>query len=275
MSIINGYVDDNSEVVEIVDLNSTTSSCSNLQNYPAVVRGSVGGILDGSTPLICGGTGSSSCNQYKSGQWQSTFSTNTGYFHFAGMPSSPFQNASHKFYVVGGKTSEVLTDSGWKVVGPPLPKTIYVPCLVKVDATTILVVAGTTDTFTPTEVTYSRETFIFSGQSNDWKSGPKLNVGRRGMGCGILPDNAGSSKMNFIVAGGQNADGTVELLDNIQNNWRLGTTKIRKSPRTISIHYDKKGLDTITKRYGVTPQMVNDENPLQQKFNLWWAFKLT
>ena len=36
-------------------------------------------------------------------------------------------------------TSEVLTDNGWELIGPTLPKLFYVFCLLVVNETTILV----------------------------------------------------------------------------------------------------------------------------------------
>ena len=37
-------------------------------------------------------------------------------------------------------TAEVLTNGGWKIIGPALPKRFYVSCLVKINETTIMVI---------------------------------------------------------------------------------------------------------------------------------------
>ena len=63
--------------------------------------------------------------------------------NFVGMPSSPYQNSSHKFFVLGpSATAEVLTDSGWEIIGPPLPKAISFSCLIVIDETTIFVIGS-------------------------------------------------------------------------------------------------------------------------------------
>jgi hypothetical protein len=65
---------------------------------------------------------------------------NENRIHFMGMPSSPYRNSSHKFFVLGPDlTAEVLTDAGWEVFGPAVPKPFYVSCMVIINETTIFV----------------------------------------------------------------------------------------------------------------------------------------
>ncbi len=40
---------------EIIDLNSYESKCNNLPDFPLSLRGSTGGYVSDSSPLICGG----------------------------------------------------------------------------------------------------------------------------------------------------------------------------------------------------------------------------
>ena len=74
-------------------------------DFPFVTRGTFGGLIDGGTPLVCGGQHSSDCYIFNGGQWAETFSMNEERFHFAGMPGSPFKDPSHKFYVLAPNKS--------------------------------------------------------------------------------------------------------------------------------------------------------------------------
>jgi len=103
--VLNGYLADESEIVEVVDLKSPDSVCLNLPKFPLVARGTFGGTIDGGTPLVCGGRDSNDCYVYKGGQWSETFSMNENRFHFTGMVGSPFQDPSHKFFVLAPSTS--------------------------------------------------------------------------------------------------------------------------------------------------------------------------
>ena len=70
--------------------------------HSSTVRGTVGGLIDNEIPIICGGCGGpckTACYNYVNQQWIQTFSMNKERIHFSGMPSSPYQYPSHKFYV--------------------------------------------------------------------------------------------------------------------------------------------------------------------------------
>ena len=71
----------------------------------SVVRGSVGSLIDDQVPMICGGCQEpitiNACYLYINKIWTPTFPMNTAKVHFFGMPSSPYQYPSHKFYAAG------------------------------------------------------------------------------------------------------------------------------------------------------------------------------
>ena len=139
----------------------------------------------------------------------------------AGMPSSPFRNASHVFFIIGPFGMEVLTAAGWETLEIYLPKSTYVPCLMVVNETSFILAVGT-DLFNE----YTNDTYIFNGINNSWKRGPSFITGRRAMGCGTIKASSASDSRIFIVLGGQNADYSVELLDSIQGQWRQGMLSI-------------------------------------------------
>jgi hypothetical protein len=95
---MNGYLDMTSQIVEVVNLAASMEVCNNLANFPFITRGTHGGLLPDSTPLVCGGEKSNNCYKYHLGNWMSTFSMNIARMHFTGMTGSPYQNSSHLYY---------------------------------------------------------------------------------------------------------------------------------------------------------------------------------
>ena len=72
----------------------------------------------------------------------------------------------------GGSISipEVLTDSGWYPIGPPIPTMFYVSCMVALDDASILVSGGETS-----QGRYSAKTYIFTPGNGSWTDGITLN----------------------------------------------------------------------------------------------------
>ena len=63
-------------------------------------------LLDDEIPLICGGADDvvglrNTCYTYVNQAWKANFSMNEYRMHYFGMPSSPYQYPSHKFFVAG------------------------------------------------------------------------------------------------------------------------------------------------------------------------------
>ena len=99
-----------SREVEVVDLGSTTTWCDELMPYPFVTRGTHGGLMPNSTPIVCGGQNSNRCFAYDMSEWNpnpgwvETFPMSTPRMHFVGMSGSPYKNSSHKYFVIGNST---------------------------------------------------------------------------------------------------------------------------------------------------------------------------
>lgn len=126
---------------------------------------------------------------------------------------------------------EVLTNSGWKRIGPPLPKSLYLPCLMVINVTSILIMAGSING----EETYSKKTFIFNSETNLWTSGPELIQPTRSVGCGTIPNKLNGTEKVFIVAGGENVGRLVQLLDSADDGeWYQGDLKWFPSQATSS-----------------------------------------
>jgi hypothetical protein len=218
VAVMNGYFEGNSKIVEVVDLAKSTTNCKKLTNFAVITRGTHGGLLPDFTPIVCGGANSNNCYKYYINNWVQTYSMHVPRMHFTGMTGSPYQNSSHLYYVIGNGSAEVLTDSGWEVIGPPTPTQFYHSCLMVINETSILVfegqVSGVRD--------YSPLTYIYNSVTNAWTSGPSLKRSRRAVGCGLIRKTEDSDEKIFIIAGGEGGGVSVELLDEIDGQWYRG-----------------------------------------------------
>jgi hypothetical protein len=76
--------------VEVVDLESSKSVCSNMMNLPQSKFAPFGGITGNLKPFVCGGRlGSNDCFTYDRGEWQPTFQLNEPRYNSA-ITESPF-----------------------------------------------------------------------------------------------------------------------------------------------------------------------------------------
>ncbi len=59
---------------------------------------------------------------------------------------SPFSTKHQDFLVIGGggalSATEVLTESGWQVISPSFPVTVYFHCMVLLNLTAAMVIGG-------------------------------------------------------------------------------------------------------------------------------------
>jgi hypothetical protein len=92
--------------VEIIDLESSLSYCSNLDNFPEPTIWGIGGLEFNDNPIICGGRRSydnytRECYSWRESAWEKSFSFSlrTGQAAFC---QSPFPKESHKLIVAGG-----------------------------------------------------------------------------------------------------------------------------------------------------------------------------
>jgi len=225
--VANGYgignppVDTNT--VEIIDF-ETKMSCAAFPSVPLGIRGGAGGLFDQRVPWVCSGSPiGGQCYLYKNGAWNQTGSFKTARAHFTVVPNSPFGNPGHKFYIVAGDailTGEVFDGQAFSEMGPPVPFQFYVSCMVYLNPTTVMLIAGT-----QASATYSTATYVMNSKIWTWQAGPSINVARLAHGCGRIVQGVGSNKYSTIIAGGGNSVGylnQVELLDDGAPSWRNG-----------------------------------------------------
>jgi len=90
--------------VEIIDLESSSSNCSNLKDFPKATHGAISGLDFNDNPVICGGYGNrykQECFSWSDSSWQVS-SPLTQKRRYASSCPSPFPEESYKLMVVGG-----------------------------------------------------------------------------------------------------------------------------------------------------------------------------
>ena len=213
--------------VEVIDLESSSTSCKDLPNFPFNIWNAIGGLGLEDRPLICGGFNGRFSNKCftldaNGDEWISSTDLSSER-NSAAVSLSPFQPSSQKLLVTGGfnkvsgslDTSEVLTENGWKTVHLSLPVSTEEHCVVLVNSTTIIVIGGGNN---------EKNSHFFNSETGMWTEGPQLKEGRRLHSCGIV--RKGKEEFGVIVAGGEDVSynklSTVEMLDEGANEWRQG-----------------------------------------------------
>ncbi len=213
--------------ITIIDLESASTTCKNLPNFPVSIRSSIGGLGFQDKPMICGGTDyeqkyiSNNCYYLEGNKWTSLPSINTPRTYAA---VSPYPSKFQKCFVSGGyngnsslNTAEVLTEQGWETFPQSLPVSIYAHCSVVVNSTIIMVIGG----FQNGYLSPSSATYFFNTEHKIWAKGPRMKKMRRSHSCGRIRKNSQSQELSIIVAGGF-YDASVEILDLGSNEWRNG-----------------------------------------------------
>jgi hypothetical protein len=226
-----GRIKERTDTFEIVDLDSASTTCSNLPNFPQELQGSFGGIGFHDQPIICGGTDSNwtfsnKCFSLEGNKWTPSPSLNIARVWAAASPS-PYPSKSQKLFVTGGtdetrdglNTTEVLTEQGWKTLEQKLPALIEDHCSVLVNATTVLIIGGMQNDSVPTN------TYYFNTENEIWTEGPSFKNRRFSHSCGKIRTNNQSQEFSIIIAGGYDGApylSSVEILDSGSKEWRKG-----------------------------------------------------
>ncbi len=209
------------DTCEVISLESSRSTCKNPSNFPAKVRGAIGGLVFEENPIICGGVQngllSNKCYSLENNEWVSSVSMNSE----RGFAASA-QVQDGKLLVTGGvsenylNSTEMLTVEGWESNIPFLPVTIGSHCMVNVNSTTVMFIGGFQNGI---------KTFYFTFGEESWTEGPELIKNRFGHSCGKIRRYTESQEMSIIVAGGNDGSSrlsSVEILDEGSNEWQTG-----------------------------------------------------
>ncbi len=190
------------DTCEVINLESSATTCKNLPNFPATFYGAIGGLGFNENPIICGGnqnnTFSNRCYSLENNEWVSSGSMNSV---SAYVGAAQLQDGT--LLVTGGwngqeslNVTEMLTEGGWESNIPSLPVTIYAHCIVSVNSTTVMVIGGNQNDKT------EGKTFYFTFGELRWTEGPALKYKRSYHSCGKIRRDEESQEMSIIVAGG-------------------------------------------------------------------------
>ena len=231
--IATGYPSDDGINSEIVDVEDSNFSCTNIEQFPAKLAGASGGLMYGQTPFICGGYGfikddwtfSNDCYQLtEAGSWakdqRATLTTPRAY---AGYSSVVLDN---NLVLTGGinwgydrlTSIEMMSpNTTAKTISVHLPTGFRGHCPVPWDYGTFLVIGGYGNA-------YRDESYFINVKTNQRTNGPSLNTPRSAHACAELQLNGNTY---IVVTGGY--DNTVqlkptEILDksNVGQGWQQG-----------------------------------------------------
>ena len=232
--IATGYPLDNGIKSEIVDVEDSNFSCTNIERFPIKLSGATGGLMNGKTPFICGGMAfingeggySNDCHQLtEAGSWakdqKASLTTERAYAGYGTMAV-----LNNNLFLIGGyynnlgylASTEMLSpDTTSKTLSVELPTGISSHCQVPWDSETFFVIGGWTGSRT------RDESYFINVKTNQRTNGPSLNIARSSHGCGELEVNG---RTFIIVTGGWHGAPlrSTEILDknNFGQGWQKG-----------------------------------------------------
>jgi hypothetical protein len=213
--------------VEVIDLEISSSSCKNLKDYPLKIQEGGVGLLPDDSSLVCGGydsltsTDTNNCFNFQNNEWMFSNPLAEAKRSFS-ISKHPFIKENFSLIETGGykdsvgslNTTGVLTNDGWKPLSPGLPKPECGHCTIQFNSKILMSILV-------------KETYFMSSTETGWATGPSLIAERRWFGCGRILSNEQSNTFSVIVAGGESAGVSVEVLDEMSGNWRAGTNVIK------------------------------------------------
>ncbi len=245
--LICGGFNPETSTCEVINLESSATTCKNPPNFPASIYAANGGWGLQKSPIICGGiqnlTFSNRCYSLENNEWVSSFSMNSTRMYAT---SAQFEDG--KILVTGGLNTsplnsvEILTEQGWESQIPSLQVSFHTHCMDTVNSTTVLLIAGLQND------QFSGKTYYFTFEKEIWIEGPELKYKRQLHSCGKIRRNKDSKEMSIIVAGGYNGSSylsSVEILDEGSNEWKTGPELLSAFARSQMIGSPDGGVVLI------------------------------
>ena len=229
--IATGFPSNDGQNSEIVDVEDSNFSCTNIEQFPVKLYAASGGSMNGHTPFICGGRGhingywtySNDCYQLtEAGSWaKDQKATLTTARRYAGFGKVVLNN---NLVLTGGYNGNYL--SSIEIVSPntraetlsvQLPTGLAYHCQVPWDLETFLVIGGFDSS------SGVKATRFINVKTNQRTDGPSLNTRRYVHACAELQLN---EKSYIIVTGGYSDSylRSTEVLDksNVGQGWKTG-----------------------------------------------------
>ena len=126
------------------------------------------------------------------------------------------QEGEQVIWLTGSSTSSQITSLTENKVaaGPEIPLAINAHCMVRLNSTTVAVLAG----MDLSPWINNKRMWYYHVQDDQWVDGPSMRVGRRWAGCGTF--KYGDSTYILVVGGTDAEDGkSVEMLNTRGNAW--------------------------------------------------------
>ena len=171
---------------ESFDVDASTT-CQSLPAFPSTSFGATGAFVNNKV-VICGGAGlGTKCYTLGRNENTWTLSGNT----IASRLGSASLEINNKLVIFGGlklsSTEEIDVDTGTATAGPNMPLEIYLPCAVKLNTTTALIIGGYDGS------SELRSTYFYDANVKSFTPGPYLKAGRYAHACSIL--NTGTESL--------------------------------------------------------------------------------
>ena len=227
---------DNSQVL---DVSTTSTTCSNLPAYPLSLHCAVGGIVDGSV-IMCGGLLTSgyppqTCYRFEK-------NTNSWKLH-CNMQSKRFHHASvvmkNALFITGGydgnfnmlASTEYVYSNGTVQSGPDLPMARNGHCQVTLHDGKVMIMGARSPT------SLDRNVIVMDPADNSFSTGPSLNYIRQYAACCVFNSDLHEGRPVVFSAGG-NGQATVEVYDyTTTNQWQTSIHFIISNIDLISIYF--------------------------------------
>ena len=234
--IATGRVGRNYDKDIIIDVENSTFTCNKFRKqFPVELYGTIGGLIKGQTPFICGGydrtnrRNSRDCYKLnEAGTWtKDQIAVLNTARRLAGTGSAVTNN---KLVLSGGygssgplKSIELVSPNGRsKTLSVQLPFGLSHHCSIQWDSETVMIIGGYGGKKSEKKESRRAETYFINVRTNTLKNGPSLNNARYAFACEELKMQG---KSYIVVSGGSGGYRSTEVLDkaNIGQGWQRGT----------------------------------------------------
>ena len=219
-----------SDIVEIINLGSSTFICSPLPPLPApfAMFFALGGLGYSNEPFICAGSDYSGlyeslveCYSYFNNAWQvSSYHRNFKNFASGSFAFSPSQTGPGKAIAVAKNNIDVLSYNNWILSSAVLPAVTRFGCTVAINSTTYMIFQGYNGTSA-----ISSDTYYFDVETDILTAGPPVLVPRAHFQCSMIRSADPNHPPYVMIAGGIGDFGMLtssEFLNLNTGEWLMG-----------------------------------------------------
>ena len=212
---------------QVIDMSSSTTTCSNLPSYPTSVYGAAGGVINGS-PIICGGNSGSprSLRNLQGSCYIFDKNENTWKLH-CNMKSRRVQPAisvvKGTLFVSGGggdgddlTSTEIIYSNGTVESGPHFPGKRHGHCMVTLPDGKVMIIGAAS----PNPINRNAVIIDPANTNNSYTDVPSTNYIRKRAACALFNSPLHDGRPVVLVAGGDSTT-TAEVYDyTVADQWQ-------------------------------------------------------